>query len=145
MAMMMRMMKGEPMGTPNRFLAAALALAAFTACGDATAPNANPAFALEVSGERFVVEVINADQVQQLEARLAAGTEGVVNGAIAAGDDGYNQPWSWHMVPATVHAADASIELCDGRPSLIEDDLGYWLDTVGQFCPWGAKVVERIR
>jgi hypothetical protein len=70
---------------------------------------------------------------------------GVVLGSIVEGDGGYNEPWSWHMVPSTVDTADASIELCDGRPSFIEDDLDYWLDTVGQFCPWGATVVERIR
>jgi hypothetical protein len=132
------------MRTPTRLIVATVALA-LAGCDDTTAPEQNPAFALEVSGERFVVEVIGANQVQQLEARLAAGNEGVVNGDIVAGDGGYNQPWSWHMVPSTVHTADASIELCDGRPSLIEDDLSYWLETVGRFCPWGAKVVERIR
>ena len=132
------------MRTRTRWITATLALA-LAGCDETTVPEQSPAFALEVSGERFVVEVISTNQVQQLEARLAAGNEGVVNGDIVAGDGGYNQPWSWHMVPSTVHTADASIELCDGRPSLIEDDLRYWLETVGQFCPWGAKVVERIR
>jgi hypothetical protein len=33
--------------------------------------------------------------------------------------------------------------LCDGRPSFIEDDLAYWFDSVGRFCPWGAKVVRQ--
>jgi hypothetical protein len=26
---------------------------------------------------------------------------------------------------------------------MVEDDLEYWLESVGRFCPWGAKVVER--
>ena len=131
-----------------RWIAVPFALAAaavLSACDDAAGPEQNPAFALEVSGERFVVEVITQAQVDELEARLASGVQGVVNGDIVSGDGGYNQPWSWHMVPSTVHTADASIELCDGRPSLVEADLDYWLESVGQFCPWGARVVERIR
>lgn len=128
-----------------RWILAALTLSTLAACDDATAPEQNAAFAIVVSGERFVVEVSTAAQAQQLDARLASGVEGVINGELLEGDGGYNQPWSWHMDPATVHTADTSIELCDGRPSLIEPELDYWLDTVGRFCPWGAKVVERIR
>jgi hypothetical protein len=109
-----------------------------------TAPEPPVRYAVEVSGETFVVEVTTADQVDQMEARLASGEEGVISGELAAGDAGYNEEWSWHMVPATVHAADVAIEVCDGRPSMVEDDLEYWLDTVERFCPWGATVVERL-
>jgi hypothetical protein len=131
---------------PARWMTALMTLAALAACDDdVTDPGLNPAFAVEVSGERFVVEVVTQEQVDELEARLNSGAVGVVLGSIVEGDGGYNEPWSWHMVPSTVHTADASIELCDGRPSFIEDDLDYWLDTVRQFCPWGATVVERIR
>ncbi|MGH7539534.1 MAG: hypothetical protein ACRELC_00890, partial [Gemmatimonadota bacterium] len=58
---------------------------------------------------------------------------------------GFNTRWSWHLDPATVHAPDAAIGLCDGRPSLVEADLDYWIETVGQFCPWGARVVARTQ
>lgn len=122
---------------------AVLLLAA--ACGSSfTAPEPPVRYSVEVSGETFVVEVATADQVDQMEARLASGEEGVISGELAAGDAGYNEPWSWHMVPATVHAPDVAIEVCDGRPSMVEDDLDYWLDTVERFCPWGATVVERL-
>lgn len=79
-----------------------------------------------------------------LEARLESGREGVVLGRLAAGDGGFNAPRSWHMVPGTVETPDAAIEVCDGIPSMAEADLDYWLDTVGRFCPWGARVVERL-
>ena len=36
--------------------------------------------------------------------------------------------------------ADLAIELCDGCPSHIEDDKTYWIETVGQYCPWSARV-----
>ncbi|HSW31751.1 MAG TPA: hypothetical protein VLH75_19870 [Longimicrobiales bacterium] len=122
-----------------------MAVIVFAACGDATGPEGGARFELEVSGERFVVHVEGASQIAALEARMASGEEGVVNGEILSGDGGFNAPWKWHMVPSTVHTADTAIELCDGRPSLVEADLEYWLGTVKQFCPWGAKVVRRIR
>lgn len=123
----------------------ALATLATAACSDPTTPEGPPLFVLEVSGETFRAQVLDTMQVRLLDERLAAGTEGVVNGALLPGDGGFNGPWSWHWDPETVEVADASIELCDGRPSLVEDDLSYWLETVGRFCPWGATVVGRER
>jgi hypothetical protein len=43
-----------------------------------------------------------------------------------------------------VRLADVTIELCDGLPSHIDDDLGYWVRTVKRYCPWGA-VPLRVR
>jgi hypothetical protein len=100
-------------------------------------------YTIEVSGEEFVVEVTSQAQVDDMEARLASGVESVINGEIASGDGGYNQPWSWHLVPATVETPDLAVEVCDGRPSMVEEDLEYWLGTVGRFCPWGAVVIAR--
>ncbi len=136
------------MGNAGKRAARALAMTAmlvFAACDDATGPEGGARFEVEVSGERFVVHVEGASQISALEARLASGERGVINGDIEPGDGGFNQPWRWHMVPSTVHTADMAIELCDGRPSLVEDDLDYWLGTVRQYCPWGAKVVRRLR
>lgn len=127
-------------------LLAIFAATAAAACDDGLAIEPpNPTFRIEVSGERFTVEVVTDAQVQEIEARLESGEEGVIIGDLVAGDAGYNTPWSWHLDPSTVHAVDASIELCDGRPSMVEENLTYWLDSVERFCPWGARVVERIR
>lgn len=126
-------------------LLVAPAVAMLPACDDdPTLPELPARYEVEVSGETFVVRVTDADQAQQLEARLTSGEEGVLSGELAAGDGGYNAPWSWHMIPSMVHAPDVAIELCDGRPSMVEEDLDYWLETVERFCPWGAKVVERL-
>lgn len=121
------------------------AVVVFAACDDATGPAGGARFEVEVAGERFVLHVEGASQIADLEARMTSGQEGVINGEIESGDGGFNAPWSWHMVPSTVHTADMAIELCDGRPSLVEDDLPYWLGTVKRYCPWGAKVVRRLR
>jgi len=119
---------------------------ALVSCGnDPVGPGSIPTFRVRVSGEMFLVQVTDPDRVSALEARLAAGTEGVISGDLVAGDGGVNAPWSWHLDPETVEAPDFAIELCDGRPSMVEADLSYWLDTVGRFCPWGATVVEQVR
>lgn len=136
--------------TAHRFLRT-LALAtpasffALAGCSSSTEPAGNPTFAVEVSGERFEVEVASQAQADELQQRLDSGEDGVVTGSLAEGDGGFNEPWSWHMDPSTVHTADMAVEVCDGRPSMVEEDLDYWLDTVGRFCPWSAEVVARIR
>jgi hypothetical protein len=48
--------------------------------------------------------------------------------------------WSWHVDPMDMTWAEAAIELCDAVPSGIESNKSYWLDTVDQYCPWGASV-----
>lgn len=113
-------------------------------CGDTvTEPDEATLWVIEVSGEEFRVRVSAASARTGLEARLESGAEGVIIGSIVRGDGGFNAPWSWHLDPATVEAIDAAIELCDGRPSMVEADLDYWVDTVRSFCPWGARVVRR--
>lgn len=114
------------------------------ACGDdAVEPEGGVLFTIEVSGESFHARVFDQEVIDDLDARLDAGTEGVILGSLRAGNGGFNAPWEWHWDPATVEVADLAIELCDGRPSMVEADLPYWIETVGAFCPWGATVVTR--
>ena len=37
--------------------------------------------------------------------------------------------------------AEATIEVCSGLPSFVEENLAEWLSSVGQYCPWGARLV----
>ena len=123
-------------------LAAAVMLTG-TGCGeDTSGPGVTQTFTVEVSGELFKVQVVGEASIAAFEERMQTGIRGVINGELRAGDGGFNSPWSWHLEPETVHTADISIELCDGRPSLVEADTAYWLSSVKRFCPWGAKVVS---
>ena len=124
-------------------LMAVMVMVTGAGCGDdASGPGVTETFTVEVSGEHFKVQVIGAANIAAFEERLQTGIRGVINGELRAGDGGFNSPWSWHLEPETVHTADISIELCDGRPSLVEADTAYWLSSVKRFCPWGAKVVS---
>lgn len=130
----------------SRLACAVVAGALLTSgCGDGATPPAGSAlFEVRVQADAFMVRAEDDAAIAGLEARLEAGQEGVVLGALAAGDGGFNDPWSWHLVPGSIEVPDVAIELCDGTPSMVESDLEYWLDTVGTFCPWSARVVRRV-
>ena len=98
-------------------------------------------FTIEVSGEKFMVRSSDGTTISQLIENYNGKNNMHVTGELVRGDGGFNQPWSWHLDPATVRMADVSIEVCDGRPSMVQEDLEYWLGTVGSFCPWSSKVV----
>jgi hypothetical protein len=116
------------------------------ACADVAVPGDDALFRVDVSGESFHVSVVDEAVIAEAERRIQE-EDGVaiVIGTLARGDGGFNQPWSWHMLPMTVQVADFSIEVCDGRPSMVEAEVDYWVDTVKQFCPWGGRLVERTR
>ena len=114
------------------------------ACEDVVEPLARAVFEIQITDEKFRVEVTDPVQIDSFAARLASGVEANITGELRAGDGGVNAPWSWHLDPETVAVAEMTMEVCDGRPSFVEDDLDYWLETVGRYCPWGVKVVARV-
>ena len=59
-------------------------------------------------------------------------------GPLVPGNGGFNAPWSWHFDPERVRMAEIAIEVCDGQPSYVEENLA---DFVTAYCPWGARVV----
>ncbi|MGI0038002.1 MAG: hypothetical protein ACRD99_06565 [Nitrososphaera sp.] len=106
-----------------------------------TIASTGQSFTIDVSGEKFTVRASDSTTISQLTDNYNGKNSMHVTGKLARGDGGFNQPWGWHLDPATVRMADVSIELCDGRPSMVQEDLEYWLGTVGSFCPWSSKVV----
>ena len=105
-------------------------------------PMEDARFVVQVVNETFTIKVTNPSAYADLEARRKSGQIGVISGRIVRGDGGFNTGYSWHLDPATVEVVDLAIEVCDGRPSDLEEDLDYWADTVKNYCPWGAKVVS---
>ncbi|WP_223622868.1 hypothetical protein [Microbacterium sp. EST19A] len=107
--------------------------------GCASAPANVPSVAtFEIEGQRFKIELITPELVEHAE-RLLAGEE-VANipvGRIVRGDPSVNEPWSWHIDPATLEFADFTTEVCDGLPEYVEDRTL----TSDTYCPWLAKVI----
>lgn len=67
-----------------------------------------------------------------------------IAGPIERGSGGHNQGWHWHFVPDGWLLTGQTIELCDGNAVLVEQDIDYWVDVVGSFCPWGSYVAAEI-
>lgn len=117
------------------------------------APSATPAAPSQDAGEGGVVVTVRVadaeeyrilltdpDDIANAE-RLLAGEEApsIPNGIIVrGGDGGVNTGYSWHIDPESLQFAEVTTEVCDGRPSYVEDGTltGEW------FCPWSAEVVE---
>ena len=128
----------------NSRMAAFLLIALALACdGASTGPDGGIVFVVRVAdAEEFRILLRDPALIAQAR-RILRGEESqkIVVGPLAAGDGGFNDGWSWHLVPEETGFAEAAIELCDGRPSFVEDDLDYWLGTVRTYCPWSARIV----
>jgi hypothetical protein len=94
----------------------------------------------QIVDETFSVWVTNEEFAE--EAKVYIGTQSRIPafGDLVEGTD-CDPQWSWHVDPDDMSWADLTIELCDGLPSFIEDDLEYWLEGVDSYCPWGAEVL----
>ena len=99
----------------------------------------------DVNGEAFRVWVTNPRTIQQLLGLASgAGAANIPNGRIQRGPGlaDYNLPWSWHLDPEDIEMAEMTAEVCDGTPSYVEAHLDEFVDTVGRYCPWSARLVS---
>ena len=67
-----------------------------------------------------------------------------VNGALDWNDGGFNEPWSWHIVPDDWNLAGMSAEVCDGYPKYVEENLDYWINSVGRFCCYDSYIKGQL-
>ena len=97
----------------------------------------------EVGGEVYNVFITDEEAIEEVFAVQRGDSQATIpSGKLLRGSQCYNLPWSWHIDPEDIHMAESTIELCDGLPSHVEDKLGYWVDTVGRFCPWDARIIH---
>ena len=100
----------------------------------------------------FIIATANPQVVQQALQQLELPIEKrrLVNGRLIKGDGGYNgtqaHTFKWHFDEYDWQFTDMSIEIYDGRPYTdIDRNLGYWLDTVKRFAPWGYCIKQEIK
>jgi RTX calcium-binding nonapeptide repeat (4 copies) len=99
----------------------------------------------EVLGERFQVWVVNPQTIwdlYQLERGLS--TASIPNGRILRGPGraAHNVPYDWHLDPRDISMAEFTTEVCDAKPSYVEENVGEFVDSPGRYCPWSARLVE---
>lgn len=115
---------------------AALAIA-LPACS--TGPSDSQAdFVVSVSGETFVLRVRDATTIHLARENLEGRRQVFPIGPLRTGDGGFNAPWSWHFDPDAVRMTESAIEVCDGRPSYVEDHR----TDFPTYCPWSARIVS---
>lgn len=96
-------------------------------------------FQVKVINEYFCVYITDPETLNLAYLDAAGVIDKIVAGTVKAGNDGYNQPWSWHLDPDSVTLPDVAMEICDGKPSFVENDLPYWLNK--RFCPWHSDII----
>lgn len=100
----------------------------------------------------FVVATSNPALLNLIEQQLSLPVEkrSHLNGALAAGDGGYNKngtySFSWHFDENDWTFSSLSVEIYDGRPYTDLDlNKHYWQNTMKRFAPWGSYVKREIR
>ena len=118
------------------------------ACTSATAPSSalrgGVLATFRTTNQTFKVFVTRPATIDALYAlQRGQATASIPNGRIlrGAGAGSHNAPYTWHLDPADVEMADATMELCDGTPSYVEAHLTEYVDVIGRYCPWGATLV----
>ena len=99
----------------------------------------------DVEGEEYRIFVRNESTIDDIFTLQRGESQAAIpSGKIVGEPIFYNEPWNWHIDPMDVHLAEFTIEVCSGLPSHVENDLDYWANTVGRFCPWSAEIVEIV-
>jgi hypothetical protein len=135
-----------------------LALSVLLVYGSAAGPSAGPpagppAVAVFVvdscpdspTDETYRLAISDPEMIAEAERLIDTGELRIPIGELRRGSGGFNLPWRWHIDPATVEFADQTIEVCDGCASIVQDDIPYWVNDIGYFCPWSAVVLYRER
>lgn len=95
----------------------------------------------------FVAKTSDPEVIEKLENQLELPFDKRnlhIHGKIERGNGGHNINWSWHFTPDKWDMVEISVEVCDGRPHMVEENLDYWIDNVGRFCPWSSRVVGEV-
>ena len=118
----------------------------------------------EVYNDSYVLPLTREDHIAHARDLIrhgpeAAGTH-IVVATMRAGADGINRnlrakdapAWSWHVI-GMIDFADATMEILDGWPSFVEEDVAGWIAntcfddetaTEGTLGFWGYTVVDEL-
>lgn len=128
----------QPTNPPSPSAAATPSVAPSPSAAQPSYPAGSVIVTFDVKGEHYRILVVDPDNVA-IAQKLLSGQEApsIPNGLIVRGDPSVNTGWSWHIDPQSLEFADVTAEVCDGKPSYVEDGTL----SGDRFCPWSAKVI----
>jgi hypothetical protein len=109
-----------------------------SACSGTEATGSRAEFVVDVSGERFVLALTDAETIRLARDTRAGRRQMFPIGPLRSGNGSFNQPWSWHLDPMETRMTEAAIEVCDGTPSYVEAHRADF----PTYCPWAARLVS---
>jgi hypothetical protein len=98
-------------------------------------------FNVSVVDEYFCVYITDPATLELAYKDYRGEIRRIVLGNLSRGDGGFNQPWGWHIEPDSVRLVEMAVEICDGKPSFVEEDLENWLK-IGIYCPWVSDIIK---
>ena len=118
----------------GRTIVTVLLVLALGGAGQAAAAPAKRALVTwKVGTETFRTYVNRLEDIRAVRVAIRRGERaGIPIGQVHRGRR-ENTGHRWHL--RNVILAEAAIELCDGRPSDLDGNLRYWVDTVKRYCP----------
>lgn len=97
----------------------------------------------KVIEEQYSIFVTNKDTIEQIYAlQRGESNAGIPIGRVLRGAVSYNKPWNWHIDSEEISMTEMTVEVSDGLPSHVENDIAYWVDNVRYFSPWGAELID---
>lgn len=136
-------------------------LSAIFTVGACEEDSPQPACSIEIPAEARVFEFAHRgseytfrawttdnEVIANVEAQLALPEDdriNHINGEILEQPEGcdLNPGWSWYFNPQDWDLAEISIEVCDGNPQYVEDNLQDYLE-IDRYCPWSSYVLREI-
>lgn len=107
-------------------------------------------------GDSYLLPLSDPAQIDMARQLLQNGVGGPVGSIasvqVAAGSDGFNRDvladgaplWSWHVTAFNAFT-DFAIELCDGSPGIVENDVAGFLGNTGNVvCFWSYTVTAEL-
>ena len=110
------------------------------ACGGDRSESGSIVVTFETPSGTFMTQIDDPVSIERARAALEAdGLAGIPNGRIVEGDGGVNIGHAWHL--EDVELVDVTVEVCDGTADFVDENLDVFLE-LGNYCPWGAVVVD---
>jgi hypothetical protein len=99
----------------------------------------------DVAGEKYNIFITNKETIKQVYAVQAGESRATIpNGKLIKGAASYNPGWSWYIDPEDVIMTDLAVDLFNGLPSQVEQDVNYWVYWIQRYAPLQAKIAKIV-